>query len=189
MSYRFPVMPSRAHLRDAQARYHGGGVLTYATESCFGLGCDPFSAKGLRQILAIKGRPNHKGMIVVAASLAQLKPLLAPLSAEDEQRLRQFWPGPITLLLPASPKVLPLLRGRHRQIAVRVTAHPDTAALCRVLGPLVSTSANPAGQRSLTQYRACLRLFSRRTMVLKGRTGRARRPSTIIDFASGRVLR
>ena len=189
MSYRFPVMPSSARLRTAQAHYRGGGVLTYATESCFGLGCDPFSAKGLRQILTIKGRPNHKGMIVVAAYFEQLKPLLATISSADEQSIHQFWPGPVTLLLPASPQVLPLLRGQHQKIAVRVTAHPETAALCRVLGPLVSTSANPAGQRSLRQYRACLRLFSRQTLVLKGRIGRARRPSTIIDFASGRVLR
>jgi L-threonylcarbamoyladenylate synthase len=85
--------------------------------------------------------------------------------------------------------VLPLLRGRHRTLAVRVSAHPQTAALCHVLGPLVSTSANRAGHRGLKSARACHATFGPRVLTLPGQVGRRRAPSTIIDFATGRVLR
>lgn len=130
-------LPPAAFLRRAQHHLRQAGVIAYATESCFGLGCHPLSAKGLKRVIAYKGRPNHKGMIVVAASLAQLRPLLAPLSVEAEAMCQRYWPGPYTLLLPAAKRVLPLLRGRHRTLAVRVTAHPFTQRLCQALGPLV----------------------------------------------------
>ena len=70
----------------AQASLAAGGVLAYPTESCFGLGCHPASAHGLRRILALKRRPMHKGMIVVGASWAQLAPYVAPLSGASSLR-------------------------------------------------------------------------------------------------------
>lgn len=182
-------LPPAAFLRRAQHHLRQAGVIAYATESCFGLGCHPLSAKGLKRVIAYKGRPNHKGMIVVAASLAQLRPLLAPLSAEAEAMCQRYWPGPYTLLLPAAKRVLPLLRGRHRTLAVRVTAHPFTQRLCQALGPLVSTSANRAGQRSLRSAAACQRQFGKQVLTLPGQIGKRRKPSTIIDVQTGRVLR
>lgn len=177
-------------LQHARARLARGGVLAYPTESCFGLGCHPASATGLRRILALKRRPMHKGMIVVGADWAQLAPYVAPLNREQQARLADYWPGPVTLLLPASRRVLPLLRGRHRKLAVRITAHPETARLCRLLGSaLVSTSANLAGQRALKTARACRRTFGDAALAMPGRIGARRKPSTIIDFATGRVLR
>jgi L-threonylcarbamoyladenylate synthase len=183
------LLPRSGLLHAARAQLKQGGVLAYATESCYGLGCVPRNARGLERVIALKGRPNYKGLIVVAASLEQLLPLLAPLSAADKARLAEYWPGPTTFLLPASRRVLPLLRGHHRTLAVRVTAHAETAALCRALGPLVSTSANLAGMRSLKSARACKEAFDARVLTLPGRVGGRRKPSTIIDFASGRVLR
>lgn len=176
-------------LQQVRAHIRAGGVLAYPTESCFGLGCAPDDARGLRHLLRLKGRPNHKGMIVIAADVAQLLPYLVPLSRETRQKLARYWPGPYTFLLPASRKVLPLLRGQHRTLAVRVTAHPVARALCRAVGPLVSTSANRAGQVALRQARACRAAFADEVMVWPGQVGARRLPSTIIDFASGRVLR
>lgn len=184
-----PHLPPSRLLGAARQRLKAGGVLAYPTESCYGLGCTPSNARGLKRVIALKGRPSYKGLIVVAANLQQLLPLLAPLSAQDKTRLAVYWPGATTVLLPAARRVLPLLRGRHRTLAVRVTAHPQTAALCRQLGPLVSTSANLAGQRALKSARACQATFSARVLTLPGRVGGRRAPSTIIDFASGRVLR
>lgn len=166
-----------------------GGVIAYPTESCFGLGCNPLDPQGLKAILRLKGRPQRKGMIVVAASLDQVRPLLRPLSGADEAKLMHYWPGPYTFLLPAARRVLPLLRGKHPTLAVRITAHPATVALCRSLGPLVSTSANRSGKPSIRDARNCRRQFGQAVQVITGRVGRARKPSTIIDFASGRVLR
>ena len=187
----FPRLPARAQVDAARGRLRAGGVLAYATESCFGLGCNPFDVRAIRRILAIKGRPTHKGLIVIAANLQQLRPLIRPLTPSQLATVQRYWPGPYTFLLPASRRVPTLLRGRHDKIAVRISAHGEAAALCRALGsPLVSTSANRAGQKSLKSARGCRQAFSRQqVLTLQGRIGKRRKPSTIIDLDSGRVLR
>lgn len=186
----FPSVPGVALLRRAKARLKAGGVIAYATESCFGLGCDPAHARGLQRVIRLKRRAGNKGLIVLASEIGQLRGLIRPLSEADQGELARYWPGHYTFLLPAAPRVLPALRGHHDRIAVRISAHAPATALCRALGQaLVSTSANRSGQRALKSARACRRAFGRRVLVLPGRIGKARRPSTIIDFASGRVLR
>lgn len=165
-----------------------GGIIAYATESCFGLGCDPMNRAAVQRILRLKGRPQAKGLILIAANLAQLRPYLAPLPARLD--LTAYWPGPTTLLLPASRRCPRWLTGRHRTIAVRITAHPDARRVCRAAGmALVSTSANRSMQRALRTATACHALFGDAIHTLPGRIGARRRPSTVIDPLSGRVFR
>lgn len=171
------------------SQYLKGGVLNYPTESCYGLGCKPSDPNGLKRILRIKGRPQHKGMIVIAHEMAQLKGLIEPLSDEDVRILKQFWPGPFTFLLPASKKVLPLLRGKHRTLAVRITNHPVAASICKQVGALVSTSANKAGCPSIKSARNGRKVFGQKVLTIADRIGKYSQPSTIIDFSSGKVLR
>jgi L-threonylcarbamoyladenylate synthase len=171
-------------------RLAAGGLIAYPTESCYGLGCDPRSARAVSRLLRLKRRPRSKGLILIAAGMDQLRPFLAPLPAELEAGLAKWWPGPNTLLLAAAKDCPRWLTGHHRKLAVRITAHPEAARLCRRLGmALVSTSANLAGRHPLKNAGACRRTFGRRVLVLPGRIGRRRRPSTIIDPESGRFLR
>ena len=174
----------RRHLRR-------GGVVAYPTESCYGLGALPQHRGALRRILRLKKRPQHKGMIVIAADTAQLRPLLQPLAADEYRRLAALWPAPTTVLLPAARHILPELRGRRRdKLAVRVPDHAAARRLCRVVrSPLVSTSCNRAGGRPCRTEREVRRQFGRRLMIIGGRIGRRRQPSTIIDWASGRRVR
>lgn len=165
-----------------------GGIIAYATESCFGLGCDPMNRRAVQRIFRLKGRPQAKGLILIAADIAQLKPYLAPLPAGLD--LTAYWPGPTTLLLPASRRCPRWLTGRHSTIAVRVTAHPDARRACQAAGmALVSTSANRSGQRALRSAAACQALFGDEVRVLPGRIGARRRPSTVLNPLSGRVVR
>lgn len=167
-----------------------GGVIAYATESCYGLGCDPGNARAVRRILAMKGRPKAKGLILIGSALHQFKPFLAPLPAGLGSRLPQWWPGPNTLLLPTARRCPRWLTGRHARLAVRVTAHAGAARLCHALDlALVSTSANRAGQRPLKTCAACRRVFGHTVWVLPGRCGGRRSPSRIFDPLSGTVLR
>lgn len=177
-------------LRRLRAWLLRGGVIAYATESCFGLGCDPRNARAVRRILALKGRPQAKGLILVGSDLRQFARFLAPVPASLARRLAEWWPGPNTLLLPVSRRCPHWLTGRHDKLAVRVTAHAETARLCHALDmALVSTSANRRGRRALKTAGACRRAFGHRVWVLPGRVGRRRTPSTILDPLSGTVLR
>ena len=178
------ILPSiRTHIRN-------GGIIAYATESCYGLGCDPRNYQAICKILALKGRPKNKGLILIASDLAQLSSFISPLSVEEREKLMQFWPGPTTVLLPTARNTPYLIIGRHKSLAARVTAHTDAARLCRALDmALVSTSANRSGQRALKTYQACVAAFGKQVMVLPGRIGKRKRPSTIMDFKSGKIFR
>ncbi|MDD5365169.1 MAG: L-threonylcarbamoyladenylate synthase [Gallionellaceae bacterium] len=163
-----------------------GGVIAYPTESCYGLGCDPMNARAVARILSLKGRPKSKGLILIGSAPAQFAPYLA----EPPAAWPQYWPGPTTLLLPAARHCPRWLTGHHRKLAVRATAHAAAARLCQALGmALVSTSANRSGRRMLRTAAACRKAFGARVWVLDGRIGKRRRPSTIVDPASGGVFR
>ena len=167
-----------------------GGVIAYATESCFGLGCDPQNRSAAKKILKLKRRTQDKGLILIASSFQQLQPYIAPLNEEQRLKTAATWPGPHTWLLPVSKRCPRWLRGKHDTLAVRVTAHTDAAMLCCVLGfALVSTSANRSGGKAARTAKECCRLFGNRIRVLRGRVGKRRKPSTIQDLATGRIIR
>lgn len=166
-----------------------GGVIAYPTESCFGLGCDPRKRAAVQKILHLKRRPWHKGLILVAANLRQVRRFIQPLSEYQQMTLSQYWPGPYTFLLPASAQAPKCVTGKHHTLAVRVSAHPGVARLTRMLGPLVSTSANIAGAKPLTRAAAVRHAFGAAVRVLPGRVGKRKQPSVIIDLQSGTKLR
>jgi L-threonylcarbamoyladenylate synthase len=169
----------------------GGGLVAYPTEAVYGLGCDPFDKAAVMRLLALKERDVAAGVLIIAAAREQLAPLVAPFTPEIEARVGKSWPGPVTWVVPASAAAPAWIRGRHSGIAVRVTAHPVAAELCRRGGmPLVSTSANLHGSppaRSAPDVRAMF--GSRVDFVLEGSCGESDRPTTIVDALTGRVLR
>jgi len=170
-----------------------GGVIAYATEAVFGLGCDPQNPRAIEKLLQLKQRPADKGLILIAADETQLHPYLdmPAIDAAIWQRVRASWPGPVTWLLPVAPGVSALLRGEHTALAVRVTAHPQAAALCRAFGAaLVSTSANLSGHAPARTAREVFAQFGDRLdAILPGETGGADKPSEIRDARTGRILR
>lgn len=176
--------------RRLQATLAQGGILAYPTEAVYGLGCLADDAAAVLRLLALKQRPWEKGLIILAADFAQLQPYLAPLTPELAARVLPTWPGPVTWLLPTLPKTPLWLRGTHTSLAVRVTAHPVAAELCRLAGPLVSTSANPAGRTPARHLWAVRRYFgSQVTLVRTGTLGDNLRPTPIYDAQTGTCLR
>jgi L-threonylcarbamoyladenylate synthase len=168
-----------------------GGVIAYPTEAVYGIGCLPLAADGVLRVLAIKGRDLGKGLIVVAADLAQLDDLVALPSGPLRADILASWPGPTTWVLPTRSRLPPWLTGGRPTLAVRVSAHPIVAALCRRAGsPLISTSANLSGRppaRSALAVRG--RLGRELDFVLAGPLGGGARPTEIRDGATGAVLR
>lgn len=167
-----------------------GGVIAYPTESCYGLGCNPFNRQAIDKIFKLKRRSKKKGLIVIAGNITQLKNLIMPLTIADKQELSKYWPGAFSLILPVTDKVPHNLIGHNYKIAVRVTQHNLVKQLCNSLNlPLVSTSANRSGHKSIRNYRECVRQFGNQVMVLPGLTNFAKKPSTIIDWATRQILR
>lgn len=178
-------------LRIAARVVRAGGLIAYPTEAVYGLGCDPHDESAVKRLLALKQRSVCKGLILIAADFAQLEPFLQPLAPLDRARLDATWPGPHTWLIPARSTVPRWLRGRHDTLAVRVTAHPLAAALCRACGqPLVSTSANLSGRPPARTALAVRRQFGRSLdVLLTGPLGTATKPTPIRELRTGRVVR
>jgi L-threonylcarbamoyladenylate synthase len=145
----------------------------------------------VQRLLALKQRPVGKGLILIAADFAQLAAYVSPLPEPRMGEILAGWPGPATWLLPAAPETPYWLTGAHETLAVRVTAHPLARELCRAWGgPLVSTSANPAGAPPARSPLHVRRYFGDRLdLVLTGALGASRRPTSIRDGRSGRLLR
>lgn len=182
-----------ADVAEAVQVLRAGGVIAYATEAVFGLGCDPQNGQALRRLLSLKERPAEKGLILIAADEQQLHHFLAlPLVTEHMwQRVRASWPGPVTWLLPAAQTVSPLLRGEHETLAVRVSAHPQVRELCNAFGgALVSTSANLSGQPpAKTSDEVAAQFADVLDLILLGDTTGAAKPSEIRDAVTGKIIR
>lgn len=170
-----------------------GGVIAYATEAVFGLGCDPQNEQALKQLLTLKQRSPAKGLILVAGSESQLHSYLAlaHITVEMWQRARATWPGPVTWLMPVAPQVSPLLRGEHDSLAVRVSAHPQVQVLCeRFGGAIVSTSANVSTRPPAKSVEAVSMQFDDQLdLILIGHTGGTSKPSEIRDAWTGKIIR
>ncbi len=172
-----------------------GEVIAYPTESVFGYGCDPFNRKAVQRLLAIKGRPMAKGLILVAANEQQVEPLLEPLTPSQRQILSETWPGPVTWLIPDYNSVIPYwIKGEFDSVAVRVSAHPLVRALCSAWGgPLVSTSANASGEPpARSEYSLLRRQFHHgegADYIVPGQTQKLAKPTEIRDLQSGRIIR
>ena len=183
--------PTSPHIARALRTLRGGGVLAYPTEGVWGLGCDPWNEKAVRRLLALKGRSESKGLILIAGAIEQVSSLLRALSPAHMQRVLDTWPGPVTWVVPATPGLPAWLTGGKPSLAVRVSAHTGVAALCAAFGgPIVSTSANPSGRPAALTELAVRRYFREGLDgVLPGPLGTQVGPSEIRDALSGRVLR
>ena len=181
---------STAPSRSIAAHLKRGGLIAYPTESCYGLGCDPDNRQAVLRLLKLKGRPQHKGLILIAAHYRQIERYLQPISMTEQAKLHNDGAQVITYLMPARPFTPRWLRGEHNTLAIRLTAHPFAKQLCRSTGSaLVSTSANHSGQQPAKTYADCQRLFGNDVWVLRGAVGKRKQPSTIRSWLDGKIVR
>ena len=173
-----------------------GGIIAYATDSCFGLGCDRQSRLGLQRILRIKGRPQHKGVLIIAANQKQQSPYIAKLNPLQNNTLNSTWNNATTKskshtwLIPTAHNCPPWLTSRFNSIAARVTKYKLSAKLCHSLNmALLSTSTNKSGGKPAKTSKDCHRLFGHQVRVIDGLIGKEKRPSTIQDLLSSKLIR
>jgi L-threonylcarbamoyladenylate synthase len=168
-------------------------LVVYPTETFYGLGADPFSHEALARLFAAKQREAGKPVGLIAAdadsafAVAREVPPIARTLADA------FWPGPLTIVMPARAGIAAELLGADGGVAVRVSPHPVARALAEGLGhPVTATSANRSGEPpavTLAQARAA---FGAKVKVyLEGGRLGAAAPSTVISVvgADWRVLR
>jgi len=136
----------------AAACLAAGGLVAFPTETVYGLGADARNGEAIARLYAAKGRPRFNPLIVHVGSLEAAR-RLGRFDAAAEKLAAEFWPGPLTLVLPKRPDggVADLALAGLDSVAVRVPAHPVARALLTVFkGPVVAPSANRSGHVSPT---------------------------------------
>ena len=175
----------------AAALLRAGGVLAYPTEGVYGLGCDPDDRAAFEKIFAMKRRPPEQGVLLIAADFEQVRPWIGDAPESAFERVRASWPGAHTFIFPRSPRVPEWVAGGHAGIALRVTTHAPSAALCRAFGgPVVSTSANRHGEAPARSAADILAIFGDEPDgVLDAPLGGLDRPTPITDAVTGAIIR
>jgi len=193
IKHRYIIVNNSIAISNAVTALRHQQVIAYPTEAVFGLGCDPMNETAVQRLLTIKQRPVEKGLILIAANLAQLDDYidLSKLSAEQIDKINQTWPGPATWVMPAKAQVPKWLTGKFDSIAVRVSAHPTVQTLCLAFGgPITSTSANLTGLNPcVTAVEVASQLGSLLGAIVDEAVGELAQPTTITDALTGKVYR
>jgi len=176
--------PDPAVVALAASLLTAGSLLIYPTDTLYALGGRVLDAAAGAAVRRAKGREEGKPLPLVAADLAQARVLCASWPEAADQLAARFWPGPLSLVVPAAPTVPADVTAGSGHIAVRVPDLELTRALCRQTGALVSTSANRAGGTPPINCADALEAVgAAAALALDAGRGRAV-ASTIVDLTS-----
>jgi L-threonylcarbamoyladenylate synthase len=183
-----PVHPDAAALTRAADCLRRGGLVAFPTETVYGLGVHALDRAAVQRLFAAKGRPADDPVIVHVDSVERIHELVLSVPGAARNLAARFWPGPLTLVLPRSPRVPDEITAGLRTVAVRVPAHPVARALLAAAGiPVAAPSANLFSRPSPTRASHVLDdLDGRIDLVLDGGPTQVGVESTVLDL-SGEV--
>src|SRR5258707_1304576 len=126
--------PASSSIEYAASLLRAGKLVVFPTETVYGLGADALQTEAVRQIFEAKGRPFSDPLIVHIASESTLDMLVTHVPPEAKLLVQAFWPGPLTLILPAGPLVPKVVTAGLANVAVRMPRHPVALALIHATG-------------------------------------------------------
>ncbi|MBW1717936.1 MAG: threonylcarbamoyl-AMP synthase [Deltaproteobacteria bacterium] len=179
--------PDRLLIQRAADIVRKGGVVAFPTETSYGLGASIKHIDALERIYIIKKRPRHKPLLILISNISDLIHLVNQVPPAAVTLIERFWPGPLTLLLPAKPNLPWPLCANTDKVGVRISSHSWAHSLVTTLGnPMTATSAN------LSKYPATYKaeevadqlLSFPPDYILDGGPTSGEAPSTIIDVCT-----
>lgn len=139
--------PDDGVLTRAAGVLKGGGLIVIPTDTLYGLAADPFNAAAVAAVFRVKGRPDGRALPLIAADVPQVEQQLGRLAPPARRLADAFWPGPLTLIVPAPATLATGVASVDGTVGVRVPAHEVARMLCRRFGGvLTATSANVTGE-------------------------------------------
>jgi L-threonylcarbamoyladenylate synthase len=188
-----PARPDPQQIRRAGTRLRQGDLVAFPTETVYGLGANALDPLAVRRIFQAKGRPGTNPLIVHLADAQQVKAVVSEWPASAARLAKQFWPGPLTLILPRLAVVPDEVTAGRNTVGVRVPAHPLALAVIRAAGvPVAAPSANRSNHLSPTLALHVLAdLDGRIDLILDGGPTPGGLESTVLDLTVSppRILR
>jgi len=160
-----------------------GDAIVFPTETLYGLGADALNHQAVEKIFQLKGRDARNPIPVLVAGPDMLRNLVAEVPPLAQRLMDRFWPGPLTLVLPAQQDLPKPLLNASGGIAVRISSQPIATQLVQALGkPLTATSANPSGKEPARTLQEAKRYFSGKIKVfLDGGRLNSKSGSTVVE--------
>lgn len=178
--------PAATVLHAALAVLRQGGIVAYPTDTVYGLAADAMNPQAVARLYDVKQRPPEKAIPLIVSGLDQLSQLIAPPSCAAQRMMAVFWPGPLTLLMPAHEQAPPHLVGAGGRIGVRWPQMALNQQLAHGLGhAITATSANlSALPAAICASEVVAQLASAVDLVLDGGRAQSTAVSTILDVGS-----
>jgi len=184
---------SEGWLEEALALLRAGDLVAFPTDTVYGLGADPLQAEAVAGLYRAKGRPAERPIPLLLAEVSQMEVVAREVSAAARELAASFWPGPLSLVLPARREVPSIVTAGGDTVALRMPAHEVPLRLIAAFGrPLAVTSANLSGEPApLTAEDVLGQLRGRLPLVVDGAACPGGQPSTVLSLAEEppRVLR
>lgn len=181
------VLPARdsAAIALAAEALQRGEVVALPTDTVYGLGAAVFHEAAVQALYEVKGRPEAKAIPLLLGDPGDVAAVAREVPPVAERLMARFWPGPLTLVLPARAEVPAIVRAGGPTVAVRVPDHTAARALIQAVGaPLAVTSANRSGAPDALAAGEVLRqLGSRLHWLLDGGRSPGGRASTVVDVS------
>ena len=172
-------------LERAAAAVEQGAVIAVPTDTVYGLVC-LCNAAAIDRLFAVKERPSHKALPVLLGDAEQASAVVRSAGQASAQALiERYWPGPLTLVLPARSHLPAALTAGGETVGVRLPAHPFLRALARRVGPLASSSANRSGEAPCATPAAVLaQLDGRIPLLIDAGPAPLAQASTVLDLSA-----
>lgn len=189
-----PAKPQLCNDPEEAARWlRSGGLVAFPTETVYGLGVDATNAAAVERLFRVKGRPSNNPLIVHIADIAQLEQVGQNVPRVAFELLERFSPGPITVVVPKRPEIVPSVTAGLDTVGVRIPAEESARAMLRAAQlPIAAPSANRSGRPSSTTYESVLEDFGGDIdAILIGGAAHIGLESTVVDCTREvpRVLR
>lgn len=171
-----------------------GGVVAFPTETVWGLGACATVSSAVERIYSIKGRPKRVPMALLVRDATMARTCAMEWTADADTLARAFWPGPLTLVVPAGSHLDPIITAHGSTVGLRCPDHPLAQHLVDALEePIVATSANLSGQPASTDAADVRRVFAHvpadHLLILDNDVPSRGTPSTVYDVIHRRILR
>ncbi|MBI1895576.1 MAG: threonylcarbamoyl-AMP synthase [Acidobacteria bacterium] len=183
-------MISAAQIGEAARVLRAGGLVVFPTETVYGLGANALDAAAVDRIYEVKGRPANSPLIVHVASVDMAGELVADWPDTAAALAREFWPGPLTLVLPKSAKVPDRVTAGLPTVAIRLPRHPVARRLIECAGlPIAAPSANPFARLSPTTAAHVREMLAGKAdMILDAGPAEVGIESTVLSLAGGKAV-
>lgn len=158
------------------------------TETIYGLACNPFSERALERLFQLKQREHNKPILLLLGKMEDLSLVVKCIPPKAYILMKRFWPGPLTIVLPARRSLPKLLTGGLDTIGVRLTSSDIARSIARTFGkPITGTSANISGEPPCRSAQEVLKVFPNIDFVVDGGESKSLTPSTVVEIIDNEV--